>query len=158
MSAAAKEALLGHHFLTGLPMAMWLKLLEHHPTPTLPEMVSFCKQVVAICLVGGDSPSPLLCATATTASSESTSNVAMPFSASQDLTMAVKDLQIQQKVVVAALSTNSQLSHSSSQDPLGVPCVFSKELGHIAINCPFKVHSPPTKSTGPPAGFAHTPQ
>ena len=156
LSAAAKEALLGRQFLTGLPTAMRLKLLEHNPTPTLPEMVSFCKQLLAIRLVAGDAPSPPLCAAAT--SSESTLNVATPFSAIQDLTTAVKDLQIQQKAVVAALSTNSRPSRSSSQASQGVRCFFCKELGHIARNCSFKVHGPATKSTGPPAGFAHTPQ
>ena len=34
-SAAAKEALLGRQFLTGLPVAVRLKLLEHNPTPRL---------------------------------------------------------------------------------------------------------------------------
>ena len=141
LSAAAKEALLGRHFLTGLPMAMRLKLLEHNPTHMLPDMVSFCKQLVAIRLVAGDTPSPLLCAAFT--SSESTPNVAMPFSAIQDLTTAVKGLHIQQKAVAAALSTNSWPSRSSSQDSQGIRCFFCKELGHIARNCPFKVHSPP---------------
>ena len=35
LSAAAKEALLGRQFLTGLPVAVRLKLLEHNPTPKL---------------------------------------------------------------------------------------------------------------------------
>ena len=108
LSAAAKDALLGRHFLTGLPTAMRLELLEHNPTPTLPEMVSFCKHLLAIDLAAGDAPSPPLCAAAT--SSESTPNVATPFSAIQDLTTAVKDLRIQQKAVVAALSTHSRPS------------------------------------------------
>ena len=47
LSAAAKEALLGRQFLTRLPAAMRLKLLEHNPTPKLTEMVAFCKQLQA---------------------------------------------------------------------------------------------------------------
>ena len=47
LSAAAKEALRGRQFLTGLPEAMRFKLLEHNPTSKLTEMVSFCKQLLA---------------------------------------------------------------------------------------------------------------
>ena len=56
LSAAAREALLGRQCLTGLPAAMGLKLLEHNPTSKLTEMVSFCKQLLAIRLVFGDVP------------------------------------------------------------------------------------------------------
>jgi len=107
LSAAAKEALLGHQFLTGLPAAMWLKLLEHNVTPKLTEMVSFCKQLLAMRLVAGDAPSPPLCAA--TASVDSTPNIVTPCSAVQELMMAVEELQIQQKAVVAALSTKAIL-------------------------------------------------
>jgi len=77
LSAAAKEALLGRQFLTGLPAAMQLKLLEHNLTPKLTEMVAFCKQLLAIRLVAGDTPSSPLCAATT--SVDSTPNVATPF-------------------------------------------------------------------------------
>ena len=56
LRSAAKEALLGRQFFTGLPATMKLKLLEHNPTPTLTEMVSICKQLLAIRLVAGDAP------------------------------------------------------------------------------------------------------
>ena len=39
LSAAAKDALLSRQFLTGLPAAMRLKLLEHNPTPKLEEFL-----------------------------------------------------------------------------------------------------------------------
>ena len=156
LSAAAKEALLGLQFLTGLPAAMRLKLLEHNPTPKLTEMVSFCKQLLAIRLVAGDGSSPLLCAGTTLV--DSTSNVVAPFSAVQELTMAVKELQSQQKAVVAALSTKSRPNRSSSQESQGLRCFFCKEMRHIARNCPFKSHSTSTRSAGQPAGFPQTPQ
>ena len=77
LSAAVKESLLGHQFLTGLPAAMRLKLLEHNPTPKLTEMVSFCNQLLAIRLVAGNVlPLPPLCAAA--ASVESTPNIDTP--------------------------------------------------------------------------------
>ena len=156
LSAAAKEALLGRQFLTGLPAAMRLKLLEHNPTPKLTEMVAFCKQLLAIRLVTGDTPSPPLCAATT--SVESTRNVVTPFSAVQELAMAVKELQSQQKAVVAALSTKSRPNRSSSQEPLGLRCFFCKEMGHIPRNCPFRSHGTSTRSDGQPADFPQTPQ
>ena len=155
LSAAAKEALLGRQFLTGLPVAMRLKLLEHNPTSKLSELVSFCKQLLAIRLVDEDVPSPLCVATT---SVDSTPNVVTPFSAIQELTMAVKELQIQQKAIVAALSTKSRPHRSSSQESQGLRCFFCKEMGHIARNCPFKSHGPYTRSAGQPAGFPQTPQ
>ena len=97
-------------------------------------MVSFCKQLLAICLVAGDAPSPPLCAATT--SVDSTPNVVTPFSAVQELTMAVKELQSQQKAVVAALSSKSRPNRSSSQESLRRRCFFCKEMGHIARNCP----------------------
>ena len=156
LSAAAKEALLGRQFLTGLPAAMQLELLERNPTPKLTEMVSFCKQLLAIRLVAGDVPSPTLCATA--AAIQPTPNAATPFSAVQELTAAVKELQIQQKAVVAATSTKSRPSRSSSQESQIVCFFFCNEMGHIARNCPFQVHGPSTRSPGQPAGIAHTPK
>ena len=155
LSAAAKEALLSRQFLTGLPAAMRLKLLEHNPTPKLTEMVSFCKQLLAIRLVAGDVPSPPLCAA--TASIESTPNVATSFAAVQALTMAVKELQIQQKAVIAALSKKPG-PNRSFQESKGVHCFFCKEIGHITRNCPFKLHGPSTKSTGQNNGCAQTRQ
>ena len=155
-SAAAKEAFLGRQFLTGLPAVMQLKLLEHNPTPKLIEMVSFCKQLLAIRLVNGDAPSPPLCAATTSVGS--TPNVVAPVSAVQELTMAVKELQIQQKAVVAALSTKSRPNRSSSQESQGLRSFFCKEKGHIARNCPFKSDGPSTRSAGQPAGFPQTPQ
>ena len=110
LSAAAKDALLSCQFLTGLPAAMRLKLLGHNPTPKLTEMVSFCKQLLAIRLVAGDVPSPPLCAA--TASIESTPNVATSFAAVQALTTAVKELQIQQKAVLVSLSRKSRPNRS----------------------------------------------
>ena len=87
-----KESLLGRQFLTGLLAAMWLKLLQHNPTTKLTEMVSFCKHLLPIRLVVGDAPSPPLCAATTSVNSKP--NVVTPFSAVQELTMAVKELQI----------------------------------------------------------------
>ena len=127
LSATAKEALLGRQFLTGLPAAMWLKLLEHNPILKLTEMVSFCKQLLVIRLVTGDAPSPPLCAATT--SVDSTPNIITPFSAVQELAMAVKELQSQQKAVVPALSTKSRPNRSSSQESLGLCCFFCKEMG-----------------------------
>ena len=150
LSAAAKEALLGRQFLTGLPATMKLKLLEHNPTPTLAEMVSICKQLLAIRLVAGDAPSTPLCAAA--ASIEPIPNVAPQFSAVQELKTAVKELQIQQKAVVAALSTKPRPNSK------GVRCFFCAEMGHIARNCPYKSHGPSPSSTGQPVGFAKPPQ
>ena len=128
---------------------MKLKLLEHNPTHRLTEIVSICKQLLAIRLAAGDAASPPLCIEA--ASVESTPNVAPPFSAVQELMTAVKELQIQQKAVVAALSTKSR---SSSQ---GVCCFFCTEMRHIARNCPYKFHSLSKRSTGQPVGFTETP-
>jgi len=146
----AKEALLGCQILTGLPATIGLKLLEHNPTPKLTEMVSFCKQLLAICLFAGDVPS-LLCAATTSVDS-------MPYSAVQELTMDVKELQLQQKAVVANLFTKSMPNHPSSQKSRGLRCFFCKEMGHIARNCPFKSHGPSTRSAGQPAGVPQTPQ
>ena len=125
LSAAAKEALLSRQFLTGLLAAMRLKLLEHNPTPKLTEMVSFCKQLLAIRLVAGYVPSPPLCAA--TASIESTPSVAKSFAAVQALTTAVKELQIQQTAVIAALSTKSGPNRSFLESK-GVRCFFAKRL------------------------------
>ena len=155
LSAAAKEALLGRQCLTGLPAAMRLKLLEHNPTPKLTEMVAFCKQLLAILLVAGDAPSPTLCAATT--SVDSTPNIVTPIPAVQELAMAVKELQSQQKAVVAALSIKSTLNRSSSQESLGLCCFFCKEMGHIARNCPFRSHGTSTRSAGQPASFPQTP-
>ena len=155
LSAAAKEALLSRQFLTGLPAAMQLKLLEHNPTPKLTEMVSFCKQLLGIRLVAGEVPSPPLCAA--TASIESTPNVATSFAAVQALTTAVKELQIQQKAVIAALSKKPG-PNRLFQESKGVRCIFCKEIGHIGRNCPFKLHGPSTKSTGQNSGCAQTRQ
>ena len=156
LSAAAREAIRGRQFLPGFPAAMRLKLLEHNPTPKLTEMVSFCKQLLAIRLVAWDAPSPPLCAAAT--SVDSTPNVATPFSAVQELTMAVNELQIQQKAVVPALSTKSRPSCLSSQESQGLHCFLCKGMVHIARNCPFKSHSTSIRSAGQPAGFPQTSQ
>ena len=43
LSIDAKEAILARQFLTGLPLAMWLKLLEHNPIPHLAKVLSFSK-------------------------------------------------------------------------------------------------------------------
>ena len=146
LSAVAKEALLRCQFLTGLPATMKLRLLEHNPTPSLTEMVSIFKQMLAIRLVTGYAPSPPLCAAA--ASVESIPNVVPPFSAVQELLRAVKEFQIQQKAVVAALSTKSR---PNSQ---GVRCFFCTEMGHMARNCLYKFQGPSTSSTRQPVDFA----
>ena len=134
LSAAAKEALLGHQLLAGLPVAMRLELLEHNPAPKLTEMVSFYKHLLAVRLVAGDVPSSPVCAAA--ASVESTPNAATQFSAVQELTTAVKELQIQQKAVIATLSTKCRPKRSSFQEAEGACCFFCKEMGNIARNCP----------------------
>lgn len=57
--AGTREALLAHQFLTGLPAAMQLKLLE------LDEMLSFSEQFLTIRNVTGNLPFLLLCTGAT---------------------------------------------------------------------------------------------
>ena len=71
--------------------------------------------------------------------------------------MAIKELQIQQKAVVAALSKKSG-PNRSFQESKGVRCYFCKEMGHIARNCPFKLHGSSTKSTDQHNGCAQTRQ
>ena len=127
LSATAKDALLAHQFLTGLPAAMRLKLLGDNSTPKLIEMASYCKQLLAICPVAENTPSPLFCVTATT-STEPAPKDASLFSAVQDLTTAVKELQSQQKTAVAALSKNPRPAHTPSQEPKAVCCFLSKEM------------------------------
>ena len=156
LCAAAKEALLGRQLLTELPAAMRLNLSEHNPTPKLTESVSFCKQLLAICLVAGDAPSPPLCAATT--SVDSTPNGVTPFSAVQELTMAVKEVQSQQKALVASLSTKYRPTRSSSQESLGLCCFFCKDMGHISRTCPLKSHGPSTRSAAQPASCLQAPQ
>ena len=101
-------------------------------------------------------PSPPLSAVIT--SVDSKPNVVTPFSAVQELAMAVRELQSQQKAVVAALSTKSRPNRSSSQESLGLRCFFCKEMGHIARSCPFRSHGTSTRFASQHAGFPQTPQ
>ena len=80
--------------------------LGAQPNTKLTEMVFLRKHLLAIRLVAWDVPSSPVFAAA--ASVESTPNVATPFSAVQELTTAVKELQFQQTIFVAALSTKSR--------------------------------------------------
>lgn len=83
-----------------LPDTMRFRLLEGNPVPLLNEMITFSSQCLA---VRSDAlSSKLFCAAAKTpVTAESPSEPAV-----QELLSAVKELQVQQKAVVAALSTD----------------------------------------------------
>ena len=156
LSIDTKEAILARKFLKGFPVVMRLKLLEHNPIPQLAEMLSFSKQFLAIRLVAENPPSPSLCAAID--ASEPTSSLATQFPDVQELVTTVKDLQIQQKAIVAALQIKSRPPPSAHQGPKSLRCFLCKELEHIVRNCPFKLHSSSLKSPGHAAAPTKTPK
>eukprot|EP00794_Sanderia_malayensis_P001355 gene1355-1496_t len=94
-------------------------------------------------LRNGEDSSMSCAATATPVPAESPSE---PEPVVQELISAVKDLQVQQKVVVAALSAEKQRPNIKQQQPSSSSspmqrqfiCYFCNEPGHIARNCPRK--------------------
>lgn len=132
LSSDATTALISRQYMRGLPDALKLKLLEHNPTPTLEQMLSFTQRYRA---VEGYVLPNVLCSTSSTQSIASIQN--------ETTAPTSSDPQLSQLVAMVAGIAEKQLSledrltknEENSNGNRSGACFSCGGLGHFSRDC-----------------------